>query len=264
MLEFRILGPIEVRGTDDPIEIRGKFQRTLLATLLVNSGKIVSKHSLMEELWGADPPRNADNALQAHMSRLRRCLDPAEPERPSTRLVSTPSGYRLCIDDDELDADTFIRAVKQVEVRDNLDSFSVVTLLRRALALYHGPVFGGPIGGLVCQVAAVRYEEYRCEALALLFENELLVGRHSEITAELSGLVESEPLNERLSQQLMIALYRSGRQTSALAVYRRIRARLIEELGLQPSPNLRHCEWAILSHDPTLAGRVDYPLASNG
>lgn len=237
--------------------MRGRFQRTLLAALLVNTGRLVMAHSLVDELWADNPPGNAENALQAHVSRLRRKLAKAEPGRRTPRVVSLPSGYRLLTKPDEVDADQFISEVTIVRARPDLDPRETIQRLRDALSLWRGPAFGGDLGGFICQAAAIRYEEYRAAALELLFEKELRVGRHTQVIAELSELVESESVNEKLCAQLMVALYRAGRQTDALALYRRVRARLADELGIEPCPTLRDCELAILSHDPKLQMRVE-------
>jgi DNA-binding SARP family transcriptional activator len=256
MLTCRVLGPIEMQADGRAVEIRGAIQRTLLAALLVCGGRQVMTSSLMDELWGEHLPGNAENALQAHVSRLRRRFEKAEPARTTPRLVSLPSGYRLLTDGVEFDAGLFMRAMVEVRSRPDMEPVEVIELMRYALSLWRGPTFGGALGGLVCQAAAVRYEECRSAAFGLLFENELLLGRHVQIIAELSELVEAESLNERLCQQLMVALYGAGRQTDALALYRRMRERLTEELGIDPSPALRRVELAILSQDPVL----DAPL----
>ncbi len=257
MLTCRILGPIEIQADGRTVEIRGTIQRTLLAALLACGGRQVMTNSLMDELWGTHTPGNAENALQAHVSRLRRRFEEAEPVRTTPRLASLPSGYRLLTDGAQIDAELFLRATTEVRARPGMDPVEVIAKLREALALWRGPAFGGALGGLICQGAAVRYEEVRSAAFALLFENELMIGRHEQIIAELSELVEAESLNERLCQQLMVALYGAGRQTDALALYRRMRERLTEELGIEPSPALRRVEHAILSQDPTLDAPTD-------
>jgi SARP family transcriptional regulator, regulator of embCAB operon len=252
MLTCRILGPLEIAADGRAVEIRGTIQRTLLAALLVGGGRQVMTNSLMDELWGSRPPGNAENALQAHVSRLRRRFEEVEPDRTTPRLVSLPSGYRLLTDGAQVDAELFVRAITEVRSKPAMEPVEVISRLREALSRWRGPVFGGAIGGLICQAATVRYEEQRSSAYTMLFENELLIGRHAQIIAELAELVEAESLNERLCQQLMVALYGAGRQTDALALYRRMRERLTEELGIEPSPALRRVELAILSQDPIL------------
>lgn len=262
MLEFRILGSVDIIGPRGTFAVRGAIQRSILATLLVSNSQIIMAETLKEEIWGRDLPRNADNALQAHMSRLRRTLSRAEPDRRAAdRLVCASSGYRLQLDDAGLDAAVVVRTIDRVRNCD-LHPADATRLLRDALGLYRGPALPDATRGLICQSAAIRYEEYRIEALELVHENNLCNGLHTQIVAELSELVESHPLNERLSQHLMVALYRSGRQTAALDVYQRLRSRLIEELGLEPSPALRRYESAILAHDPILL--LDDPRTREG
>ncbi|MFC5290548.1 BTAD domain-containing putative transcriptional regulator [Actinokineospora guangxiensis] len=255
MLTYRILGPIEVQAGGEPVEINGTFQRTLLAALLVNHDRLVLTDSLIGELWEHNPPRNAENALQAHISRLRRRLRSVDPDEKSARFLSMPSGYRLCLNDDAFDADVFTHALLDVRANTGLAPQDMIARLRQALTLWRGPTFGGNLGGFICQAAAVRYKEYRAAALERLFDAELKIGRHNEIIAELSELVESESLNERLCQQLMVGLYRGGRQRDALAAYQRMRNRLMDELGVEPSPVLMKCQMAILAHDPALQPR---------
>jgi DNA-binding SARP family transcriptional activator len=241
MVRFGILGPIAVEAVD----LRGRFQRTLLATLLINAGRVVTASSLIDELWGESPPGDAENALQAHISRLRGKL-PAP-------LVRLPSGYRLLVEPHEIDAEMFVRSVVRLRARRDLLPAEVIERLRAALSLWRGPVFGGDLGGFGCQAAAARYEEHHAAALELLYDTELELGRHANVVAELRELVESKSVNERLCAQLMVALYRTGRQTDALAVYRRIRTRLADELGTTPSASLQRMELAILAQDPGLS-----------
>lgn len=252
MLKFCVLGPIEIQLPGRSLEIRGRFQRTLLAALLVNANRLVMAHTLVDELWGENPPGAAENALQAHVSRLRGKLAKAEPGRRTQRVVSLPSGYRLVAGPDEVDAEAFLQAITYVRAQPNLEPLEIIERLRGALSLWRGPAFGGDLGGFLCQAAAVRFEEHRSSALETLFDTELRIGRHAEVIAELSELVESRSVNERLCVQLMIALYRSGRQSDALALYRKVRTRLLDELGIEPCPTLKACEMAILSQDPEL------------
>jgi hypothetical protein len=151
-----------------------------------------------------------------------------------------------------------MRALKDVRSRPNMDAGMAIVKLRSAVALWRGPVFGGPLGGPICQAAAARYEAARLVAVEMLFDLELRCGRHTEVIPELSELVESQSLNERFCEQLMVALYRSGRQADALKVYRRMRMRMDTDLGVEPSPTLRKYERAILAHDPALCTGANY------
>jgi DNA-binding SARP family transcriptional activator len=254
MLKFSVLGALHVRTVSGPAEISGDLQRTLVQTLLISEGQPVSGESLVEEMWGEAVPDNQANALQAHVSRLRRKLRALEPDRPASRVTIHPSGYRLTVAEGELDAAEFVAAVRRAEAALPDDAGNTARLLREALALWRGPVFGGLTGGTLCQLAAARYEEYRMRAMELRFDAELRLGRHAAVLAELAEAHTNHPLRERFCEQLMIALYGAGRQADALDVFRRMRRLLDAELGIQPSPALRRVENAILRHDPALAG----------
>jgi DNA-binding SARP family transcriptional activator len=256
--KFNILGPVVVEARDRVVEIKGALRRILLIALLVAEGRLVPVESLIEELWASSPPQNVENALQAHVSRLRRSLELLEPERPVPRLELFSTGYRLAADPDEIDISAFLRALEEVRQNPAMAPQEAVRRLRSALSLWRGEPFGGVSGGQLCSLAAARYQESRTTALELLFDYELRLGRHSAIVPELSELVRAAPLNERLCEQLMVALYRSGRQTDALALYRQMRSRLNEELGVEPSPALQAYERAILGHHPILAVRADH------
>ncbi|MGW2646739.1 AfsR/SARP family transcriptional regulator [Streptomyces sp. NPDC001393] len=253
MLKFSILGALQIRTVSGPAEISGDLQRVLVQTLLVSEGRPVSGESLAEEMWGEALPDNQANALQAHVSRLRRKLRALEPDRPASRVTIHPSGYRLVVSDGELDAAEFVGAVRQAETASPDDAALIARLLGEALGLWRGPVFGGFPGGTLCQLAGARYEEYRMRAMELRFDAELRLGHHAAVLAELAEAHTNHPLRERFCEQLMIALYGSGRQADALDVFRRMRGRLDAELGIEPSPALRQVESAILRHDPALA-----------
>ncbi|RRQ69358.1 hypothetical protein CQW39_35795 [Streptomyces griseofuscus] len=252
MLKFSILGALQVRTVSGPAEISGDLQRTLVQTLLVSEGQPVSGESLVEEMWGESVPDNQANALQAHVSRLRRKLKALEPGRPVSRVTIHPSGYRLTVDEGEMDAAEFVRTVREAESASPYDAEATARMLGQALAMWRGPVFGGFPGGTLCQLAGARYEEYRMRAMELRFDAELRLGQHAAVLAELAEAHTHYPLRERFCEQLMIALYCSGRQADALDVFRRMRRQLDEELGIQPSPALRRVESAILRHDPAL------------
>ncbi|MFE0385556.1 BTAD domain-containing putative transcriptional regulator [Streptomyces bungoensis] len=254
MLRFSVLGALQIHTSAGPADVFGDLQRVLVQTLLVSEGQPVSGESLAEEMWGDAVPDHRANALQAHVSRLRRRLRELEPDRPASRVTMHPSGYRLTLAEGELDAAEFIRAVRVAESATPADAAGTARLLGDALGMWRGPVFGGFTGGTLCQLAAARFEEYRMRAMELRFEAELRLGRHAAVLAELTEAHAGHPLRERFCEQLMIALYRSGRQADALDVFHRMRRHLDEELGIQPSPALRRVENAILAHDPSLTG----------
>ncbi|MGW0207855.1 AfsR/SARP family transcriptional regulator [Streptomyces sp. NPDC003233] len=262
MLRFSVLGALEICTAAGPADVSGDLQRTLVQTLLVSEGRPVSGEGLAEEMWGEAVPDRQANALQAHISRLRRRLRALEPDRPASRVTIHPAGYRLSVGEGELDAAEFVRAVRQAETAPDRDAERTARSLGEALALWRGPVFGGFPGGTLCQLAGARYEEYRMRAMELRFDAELRLGRHAAVLAELAEAHTNHPLRERFCEQLMIALYGAGRQADALDVFRRMRRHLDDELGIQPSPALRKVETAILSHDPALTGdpRIHTPL----
>jgi DNA-binding SARP family transcriptional activator len=255
VLRFSILGTIEIYHKDKAARLTGVMQQTLLAAFLVSGGTLLTVDALMDELWGTTPPAKAGNALQAQVSRLRRCLGRLELDRTHSRLATTPVGYLFHLDRSELDAWQFIDEFDRIRLRAESEPGNVSELtaeLRRALAGWRGPLFGGMVGGPICQTAAARYWESRNSALCLLYDLEIRSGRHAKILPELTELFANNASQEQLCMLLMIALYRSGRQTDALNVYRRLRAKLAGNLGIEPSPILRECERAILAHDPSL------------
>ncbi len=252
MLSVRILGGLRIFTATGAVDVHGEVQRRLLQSLIVSEGKIISRELLVDEIWDGEPPAKAANALQAHVSRLRRKLCSAEPGYRASRLVSHPRGYSLDLEDIEVDAIEFVHRVKSAETMKQSDPETAAAVLHAALPMWHGPVFGGDAGGQLSKAAATRYEEYRLRAFESLFDYELSRGRHSLILGELQEIHVQNPFRERFCEQLMIALYRCGRQVDALEVYRRTWHLLIDELGIEASPRLRSVEHAILSHDAVL------------
>lgn len=259
-MNFWILGRVAAGSGDRLVHFRGGMQGALLMALLAAEGQILSTGTLVTELWGDNPPDSVENALQAHVSRLRRKLQSIEPDRPTSRLVAQASGYRLLLDGASVDAKVFTDALAAARAAARIRPTEVAYRLREALALWQGPAFGGTATGLTAEAAAVRLEESRIAALELLFDVELKLGCHTDIVPELTALVRAEAPNERLCEQLMVALYRCGRQSEALNVYQWMRNRMAEELGIDPSPMLRNHERAILAHDRELRIREDHLL----
>lgn len=228
------------------------MRQTLLAAFLAAENKLVSVDVLAEELWGPTPPAKMENALQAQISRLRRALRRLEPEPKKERLTTNVAGYRFAAHWSEIDACSFVHTVDTIRSRGGSDYARDIADLRSALAMWNGPVFGGLAGGPLCQVAVRKYEEARNAALEMLYDLELKNGGHAKIIPELTELVNRNPLSEQFCSLLMVALYRAGRQADALELYRELRRRFAEELGIEPSPVLRQYEMAILNHDPLL------------
>jgi DNA-binding SARP family transcriptional activator len=237
-MEFRILGPLQVLDEGRELPLGGAKQRALLALLLLDPNRVVSRDHLIDELWHTDPPETARTALQVHVSQLRKLLG-------RDRIVTQAPGYLVRIEPNELDLDRF----EQLSGAQTLES------LREALALWRGAPLANLEGSLAGPERA-RLEEARLLTLEQRIEAELALGRHAELVPELEGLVREQPLRERLRGQLMLALYRCGRQADALEVYRTGRRLLDEELGLKPDDELQRLERAILNHDPSLESPV--------
>jgi predicted ATPase/DNA-binding SARP family transcriptional activator len=243
--EFGLLGPLEVRHDNRAVDLGGPRGRALLGMLLVHAGEPVTADALAQALWGDDAPPTAAKALQMAVSRLRHALGPA-----ADRIETVPGGYRLHADADELDASRFESACERAR---GLPPAEAAAVLREALGLWRGPALADLCYEPWAQAEIRRLEELRAAAIEERVEAELALGEHARIAGELAALVAEYPLRERLRAQQMLALYRAGRHADALAAYRTARAVLDAELGLEPGPELRRLEQAILTHDPALA-----------
>jgi DNA-binding SARP family transcriptional activator len=248
-IEFRVLGPLEVLVEGRALELKRRKQRSLLALLLLNTGEVVSTDKLIEELWAGEPPKAAVGSLQNLVSALRKQLgaETVETQAP---------GYRLAVDSDRVDLNRFERVV--ATAGETEDASRRADLLREALALWRGPALADLAFEQFAQIPIARLEERRTAAREDLIAAELELGRHAQLVGELEALVAEHPLRERLRGQLMLALYRAGRQAEALDAYRQARETLVEELGIDPSLELQQLEQAILRHDRELdlAARV--------
>jgi predicted ATPase/DNA-binding SARP family transcriptional activator len=252
-LFVRVLGPLEVSTNGAVRPLEGKRQRTLLALLTVRAGSLVSREVLLEELWAGRPPATAAKSLQNGVVQLRRTLE-RDPRRP-TVLVTEQGGYRLALDEDQLDALRFERLVTEgSELRARRRAEDAARELERALALWRGRAYADVGDEGIVGAEAVRLEELRLFALEERVEARLASGAHAELVSELRALISDHPLRERFRRQLMLALYRSGRQEEALDVYRAARFDLSERLGIEPSVELQELERAILNQDRALLG----------
>jgi predicted ATPase/DNA-binding SARP family transcriptional activator/pimeloyl-ACP methyl ester carboxylesterase len=242
-VEFGLLGPLTVvDGGSDLTPARPK-QRALLALLLLRRGAVVPGAQLIEALWGEEPPGTAQTALHGHVSALRKLLG---PERIRTR----PPGYMLDVSPGEVDLGRFEALVAQARGHD--DPAARSACLREALALWRGEPLTELRGEPVADLEIARLVELRVTALEDRIEADLALGRHHELVSELEPLVAEHPFRERLRGELMLALYRCGRQVDALQVYQSGRRALVEELGIDPGPALRQLELGILRQDPSL------------
>jgi predicted ATPase/DNA-binding SARP family transcriptional activator len=241
-VEFRLLGPLEVMGEDGaPIALGGPRPRALLTVLLLNANDVVSADRLIDAIWGEAPPASAANALQVHVHALRGALG-------ADRIETRAPGYRLRVGDDELDVERFERLLVDGRPAD-------------ALALWRGPALADTASEPFARAEAGRLEERRLNAVEARVDLDLEAGRHEELVAELDVLAAEHPHRERLRERQIVALYRSGRQTDALAAYRNARDAL-DELGLEPSAELRALEQRILRQDPDLDAPGRPPAAS--
>ena len=248
-LELGILGPLQVRiGDDDPVALGGVRQRAVLAVLALNAGQVVSTDRLVDELWGESPPARAVHTVQVFVSRLRTQLAAA-----SERLVTRPPGYVLELGADEIDAlrcEWLYDSARVALARGN--AVRADALLSEAGALWRGPPLADFTYEPFAQASIARLEELRLSCREELIESQLALGRHAEVIADLEALVREQPFRERPRGQLMLALYRCGRQADALEAFQEARHALVEELAVEPSEALRELEQRILRQDPLL------------
>ena len=227
--------------------------RTLLALLLVRAENVVPIEELVDELWGPHPPADSANALHASVSRLRRVLAPMQGAgHPGQVVRRSPGGYAIRIAAEQLDVRCFERlAAAGTRLLAEGNAEAAARTLRAALALWRGSALAGVPTGELLHAQASGLEEARLTALEQRVEADLQLSRHRDLVAELHMLVASHPLRETFWRQLMLALYRSGRQAEALAAYRRLRRSLVSELGLEPGLAVRRL------HDAILAGKAE-------
>jgi predicted ATPase/DNA-binding SARP family transcriptional activator len=261
-VRFGVLGPLAVWTTaGEPVVVPEAKVRLLLAALLSRGGRAASVSSLTDDLWGEHPPGNPGNTLQTKVSQLRRSLERAEPG--ARELVThQPAGYVLALEDGDLDVHRF--RVLTARARDTVDPRARAALLADALALWRGPAYAGFEDEPFAVAAARRLEEERLLAEEDRAEARLALGEHGVLTGELTGLVARHPLRERLRGLLMRALYAAGRHSEALETYAELRARLRDESGLEPGPELAALHQAILTRSPDLEDvRAAEPVRGN-
>ncbi|MFB7835786.1 BTAD domain-containing putative transcriptional regulator [Streptomyces sp. NPDC056056] len=289
-MRIRILGPLHAETDGVPVVPTAAKTRQVLALLSLHPGRPVPVAVLKEELWGPLPPSSAHSTLQTYILRLRRALAAAlggpygsegpagateptgaaggaagaagiavgkagatGPARARDLLATGHDGYLLRIAEENVDAFAFQRAAQagHTAFADG-DSARAARLLREALALWTGPALVDVRAGAALRIHAARLEESRLLATERRLDAELRLGLHGELLAELVELTRLHPANERLHAQAMVAFYRAGRQSEALQLYRGLRRRLVEQLGLEPAPQLQRLHQAMLSVDPRL------------
>jgi len=252
MLEFRVLGPLEVVSGGETVSLGGPRQRAVLAILLLNVNRVVSVERLADDLYAGEPPVTAVTQVQRQVSELRKLLGGAAIE------TRTP-GYLVHVEPGAFDLDRFERLTADAaRALEQADPATAARLYREALAVWRGAPLADVAYEPFAQTSVARLEELRLAATEQRVAAELQLGHHLQLLPELETLVSDHPLRERLRGHLMLALYRSGRQAEALAVYSRGRETLVDELGIEPGPALRALERSILRQD----GSLDDPTAA--
>jgi len=258
VIEFRLLGPVEVVDGGRRVAMGGVRDLSLIAALLLEPNRVVPVDRLVTSAWGGDPPASARTVVRNRVSAIRRRLSP----RDGGGLIETRgSGYVINIADDQLDTRCFDRLVTRADgLAATGEPDRAAQVFVEALGLWRGPALDG-LETPSFTAAAQALEEARIRAVERRVELELAAGKHGEVLAELSALTRTYPFRERLREQLMLALYRAGRQSEALGVYRDTCAMLAEQLGVEPGPALQSLHLAILRADEELAGRDAAPVA---
>ena len=236
-MEFRILGPLSIVDGGREVELGRARERAVLSVLLLHANRVVSRDSLIDSLWGEDPPVAARNSLSVRITTLRKLLG-------GDRIVSQPPGYLVRVEPHEFDLARFERMVSPVS--------PTARQLSEALALWRGEPLAEFADESWAWAYRARLDELYMTVLEMRIDADLAGGRHSQLAGELRALIDEHPLRERLRGQLMLALYRDGRQAEALSVYREARAVLIDDLGIEPNPTLQQLEQSILRQDPEL------------
>ena len=245
-MEFLILGPLEVRDGTGAVELGAAKQRALLAVLALHANELVSTPRLVEAIWGEHPPATAEKLVHGYVHALRKRLG-------ADVILTHGPGYKLDVGANGLDLQEFERLTAEAR---EAPLRQAVELRRRALSLWRGPPLADVVLDGSAGVALARLEALRLNTQLEAVEGDLELGRHAALVGELESLAAAHPYQERVHGLLMLSLYRAGRQADALAAYQALRRRLADELGLQPSQELRDLEAAILRQDDGLALRV--------
>jgi DNA-binding SARP family transcriptional activator len=251
-MKFLVLGSLAVTDGATPVDLGGVKQRAVLGYLLLRANEVVPNSRLLGALWDGQPPSTARKMVQNAVSAIRRLLAGAGTGC-SAELVTHAHGYQLRVEPDDVDVHLF-RSIVHTG-RDAVASGAAVRgvhLLREALGLWRGRALADLVESGIGWSELSAVEDERLTAVEDCFDAELRCGRHREITPELEVLTAAEPLRERLCQQFMLALYRSGRQVDALNVYRRARAALVDGLGIEPGPELQALQRRILGHHASI------------
>jgi SARP family transcriptional regulator, regulator of embCAB operon len=270
-MEVKVLGPLEARENGRSIAPTAGKPRQILSLLALEAGQVVTVPTLIEELWGMQPPRSALTTLQTYILHLRRLIEsalgadgPVGSGAAKELVVTRCGGYLLNIDRSDVDVHTYQRLATSGAHAAELGDYETASrLLRSALGVWRGPVLVDVQAGPRLGIEVIRLEESKLGVLELCIDADLRLGRHYALLSELAMLNASYPMHENLCAQYMLALYRSGRQWRALDVYRSLRDTLVRELGVEPSSRLQHLQQAVLRSDPMLdeEGQIHERLA---
>jgi DNA-binding SARP family transcriptional activator len=247
-VEIRVLGRVDALVDGRALPLGGSKQRAVLAMLALRANRTVSAEELIDGLWGEDPPASAAKNLQLYVSQLRKALDGGGA---GASIATHGRGYELRLPEDAVDATRFERLVEQA-AREPISAAGANGAASAALQLWRGAPLADVASEPFAAAEIGRFEELHLRAIELAIDAELAAGRHDEVIARLEELIAEEPLRERLHAQRMLALYRAGRQADALDAYRRARETLIEEIGVEPGPELQRLQAAVLAQDPSL------------
>ena len=261
MLQFQVLGPLEVFDGDRECTPTPPKVSRVLALLLLRANQVVSMDSLIEELWGEEPPLSAIGTAQTYIYQLRKFLDPrGEHSSRGEWLVTKAPGYLMRVSPNQLDASTFEALAWQGRAMlERGDPAQATQLLRRALDLWKGPALANVRLGSLLEAHAIHLEEQRMRVLELRIHADAELGRHREMIGEMRSLVASHPLNEWFHGQLIVALSRSGRRGEALQAYQDLRRTLSNQLGLDPQPELQRLHQEVLTNGwPAISALAPY------
>ena len=251
-LRIELLGPVEAWADGRPVALGGQRPRALFALLALMGGRVVTNDRLIDELWGEDPPARARDSLQMHVSRLRKALTEAAVD--ASALVSQAGGYRLDVQPGGRDVDRWQETLGRARrAREAGELAAARAGIEEALRLWRGEPLGGVAANQVLAAERARLEEERLGAIIEGIELDLELGRHGELLGQLEALVIAHPFKERLVELQMLALYRSGRQTDALAAFHAARGRFVEELGIEPAQPLHDLHEDVLKHSAELS-----------
>ncbi|MER6441642.1 MULTISPECIES: AfsR/SARP family transcriptional regulator [unclassified Streptomyces] len=256
-MRIQVLGPLSAEVNGGSIVPSAGKPRQILSLLALYPGRVMPVPTLMEEIWATQPPQSALTTLQTYILQLRRrlgtAMGPGAPGGAKEVLATRHGGYLLQIPPDSVDVHQYDRLTREGQTAfEHGDDEVSAARFREALGLWQGPALVDVRLGPVLEIEVVRLEESRLVTVERRIDADLRLGRHAELIAELIELTARHPQHEGLHSQAMVALYRSGRQASALEVYRRLRVRLIEDLGVEPSPQLQRLHQAVLTVDPQL------------